>query len=189
MSVADERLLQKVARGLSTPWAGAAANGGRGSILRVTATVYGARPVTDETTIPTGFDPHAAALFESIVEAAYLVGTADGLFDDSEREAFVQVVIEACGGAVDETQVHGLLSDLRDQLREDGLEKRIEFLARTVKKQEHQREVLRIAGLLAHVSGGVSNVERDVLSKLAASFQLDPTEVESALAAVKSALA
>ncbi len=189
MSVADQRLLHKVARGLSTPWEGAAANGAQGSILKVTASVYGARPVTDETTIPTGFDPHAAALFESLVEAAYLVGTADGVFDDSEREAFVQVVIEACGGAVEEKQVHGLLSDLRDQLKEDGLQKRIDFLGRAVKKQEHQREVLRIAGLLAYVSGGVSDVERDVLSKLAASFHLDPRDVESALAAVKSALA
>jgi len=77
MSVADERLLEKVARGLSEPWTG----GGRaaqGSILTVSAGVYGARPVTDETTIPTGFDPHAAALFEAIVEAAYLVATAAG---------------------------------------------------------------------------------------------------------------
>src|SRR6266542_2274732 len=129
MSVADERLLEKVARGLSVPWAGGDPTV-QGSILTVCAGVYGARPVTDETTIPTGFDPHAAALFESIVEAAYLVGTADGLFDESEREAFVQVVIEACGGAVDETQVHGLLSDLRARLREEGLPKRIEFLPR-----------------------------------------------------------
>jgi len=40
---------------------------------------------------------------EAIVEAAYLVATADGVLDDTEREAFVQVVIEACGGAVDES--------------------------------------------------------------------------------------
>src|SRR6266581_1698619 len=153
MSVADERLLEKVARGLSEPWAGGDATA-QGSILTVSAGVYGTRPVTDETTIPTGFDPRAAALFEAIVEAAYLVATADGVLDDSEREAFAQVVIEACGGAVDETQLHNLLSDLGEQLEEDGFDKRITALGRTVAKQEHQREVLRIAGLLAHVSGG-----------------------------------
>jgi tellurite resistance protein len=99
------------------------------------------------------------------------------------------VVIEACGGAVDEGQVHNLLADLGDQLKEDGLEGRIGALGRTVSKQEHQREVLRIAGLLAHVSGGVSGIERDVLGKLASTFHLDPGDVDSALDAVKSALA
>jgi tellurite resistance protein len=188
MSVADERLLEKVARGLSEPWAGGK-RVAHGSILTVAAGVYGARPAADETTIPTGFDPQAAALFEAIVEAAYLVATADGVLDDSEREAFVQVVIEACGGAVDQNMVHNLLADLGHQLEEDGLGCRIEGLGRTVTKLEHQRELLRVAGLLAHVSGGVSGAERDILGKLAAAFHLDTSEVDAALVAVKSALA
>ncbi len=183
MSVADERLLEKVARGLSVPWAGGDPTV-HGSILTVCAGVYGARPVTDETTIPTGFDPQAAALFEAIVEAAYLTATADGVLDDSEREAFAQVVIDACGGAVDETTLHNLLADLGDQLEEDGLDRRIAALGSTVTKLEHQRE-----GLLAHVSGGVSDAERAVLNKLAAKFQLAASEVDAALDAVKSALA
>jgi tellurite resistance protein len=188
MSVADERLLEKVARGLSEPWAGGK-RASHGSILTVAAGVYGARPAAEETTIPTGFDPQAAALFEAIVEASYLVATADDVLDDSEREAFVQVVIEACGGAVDENMVHDLLADLGDQLEEDGLTRRLERLGRTVTKLEHQREVLRVAGLLAHVSGGVSGAERDILDKLAAAFRLDASEVDAALDAVKSALA
>jgi tellurite resistance protein len=188
MSVADERLLEKVARGLSVPLTGAE-RGMRGSILSVAAGVYSARPVHDEVTIPTGFDPKAAALFEAIVEAAYVVATADGGLDDSEREAFAQVVSEACGGVVDEGHLHDLLCDLRDQLEEDGLDERIASLARAVSKPEQQREVLRIAGLLAHVSGGVSDAERKVLGKLADTFRLDTTELDAALHAVKSALA
>ena len=85
--------------------------------------------------------------------------------------------------------VQNLLADLGDQLEEDGLEQRVHALGSTVNKLEHQREVLRIAGLLAHVSGGVSDAERDVLGKLAAAFQLAPAEVDAALDAVKSALA
>jgi hypothetical protein len=42
---------------------------------------------------------------------------------------------------------------------------------------------------LAHVSGGVSDAERNVLLKLAGTFQLAPSEVDAALDAVKSALA
>ncbi|HEY3595374.1 MAG TPA: tellurite resistance TerB family protein [Polyangiaceae bacterium] len=160
-----------------------------GSILRSAAGVYSSRPVHDEVTVPTGFDPQAAALFEAIVESAYLVATADGVLDDSEREAFAQVVSEACGGVVEERQLYNLLSDLRDQVAEDGLDKRLAGLTRTVKKPEQQREVLRIAGLMAHVSGGVSNAEHALLDRLATSFELDATEVDAALRAVKSALA
>jgi len=188
MSVADARLLEKVARGLNEPWAAKEA-GAQGSILTVAAGVYGARPAAEETTIPTGFDPQAAALFEAIVEAAYVVSAADGVLDDSEREAFAQVVSEACGGAVDEDQIADLLADLRDHLREDGLDTRVGAIALAVLKPEHRREVLRMAGLLAHVSGGVSGVEKAVLEKLAAAFQLEPREVDAALDAVKSALA
>ena len=188
MSVADARLLEKVARGLNEPWAAKEA-GAQGSILTVAAGVYGARPAAEETTIPTGFDPQAAALFEAIVEAAYVVSAADGVLDDSEREAFAQVVSEACGGAVEEHQIGDLLADLRDHLREDGLDTRVGAIALAVPKPEHRREVLRMAGLLAHVSGGVSGVEKAVLEKLAAAFQLEPREVDAALDAVKSALA
>ena len=188
MSVADARLLEKVARGLNVPWA-AAESGVQGSILTVAAGVYGAKPAAEETTIPTGFDPQAAALFEAIVEAAYVVSAADGVLDDSEREAFAHVVTEACGGSVDEYQVRDLVADLRDHLKEDGLAARINAITLAVSKAEHRLEVLRIAGLLAHVSGGVSGVERDVLEKLAAAFHLEPREVDAALDAVKSALA
>ena len=111
------------------------------------------------------------------------------MLDDSEREAFVHVVIEACGGAVEEHQVQHLLADLSEQLEEDGLEKRIASLGRTVGKPEHQREVLRIAGLLAHVSGGVSAVERDVLASWPTTFQLDPRRSRLSARCRKSALA
>ena len=186
MSVADERLLEKVARGLNEPWT--TGGSAQGSILSVSASVYGARPL-DETTIPTGFDPRAAVLFEAIVESAYLVAAADGKLDDDEREAFVQVVIEATGGAVDQRQIFDLLSDLSDQLQEDGLAGRLEALGRAVLRPEHQREIIRIACLLAQISGGVSDVERDVLRKICAAFQLPSSEVDTALAAVNSALA
>jgi len=75
------------------------------------------------------------------------------------------------------------------ELEEDGLDHRVDALGTTVNKLEHQRELLRIAGLLAHVSGGVSDAEHAVLSKLATTFQLAPAEVDAALDAVKSALA
>jgi tellurite resistance protein len=188
MSVADARLLEKVARGLTEPWA-APDGGAQGAMLTGAAGVYGSRPVTEETTIPTGFDPQAAALFEAIVEAAYVVSAADALVDDAERQAFEHAIAESCGGAVEERQIHELVADMRDHLRDDGLGARASAIALAVPKPEQRREVLRIAGLLAHVAGGVTAAKRAVLQKLAAAFRLEPREVDAALEAVKSALA
>src|SRR5258708_4610609 len=100
------------------------------SILSLAAASYGARP-SEDATVPTGFDPVAVALFEAIVEGAYLVANADGVFDDEERRTFEHVVVAACGGTVAPQQVAALVSDLRDQLDEDGADRRITMVART----------------------------------------------------------
>lgn len=186
MSDADQSLLEKVRRSLAKPGQGAP-SGVQGSVLTISAGSYGARPDGDKT-VPTGFDPRAAALFEATVEAAFLVANADGEFDQTERTAFEHVVVEACGGAVLGGQIAALVADLSDQLEEDGIDKRITMVARSVAKSEQQRDVLRIAGLLAHVSGDVSDSERAVLGKLASSFGLDDAAVDQALKEVRVAL-
>lgn len=158
------------------------------SILMLAAASYGSRP-TDESTVPTGFDPFAAALFESIVEGAYLVATADGVFDEEEKKTFERIVTAACGGVVAQKHVADLVSDLADQLAEDGLDKRIERIAEGVQRKEHGEEVLRIAALIAQVSEDVSEVERDVLGKIARACRLEPSAVDDAMAEVKRSLA
>lgn len=185
----DDRinLLAKVAR---TPRSARAEGHGSSdrSILMLAAAAYGARP-TDESTVPTGFDPFAAALFESIVEGAYLVATADGVFDEEERGTFERIVAAACGGAVPQSHVADLVADLADQLQEDGLDRRIARLAEGIQREEQAREVLRIAALIAQVSEDVSEVERAVLQKIASACHLGDGAVESALADVKASLA
>jgi tellurite resistance protein len=158
------------------------------SILSLAAASYGARP-SEDATVPTGFDPLAVALFEAIVEGAFLVANADGVFDTEERKAFERVVVAACGGTVAPHQIAALVSDLSDQLSEDGVDKRVEALAKTATKREHALEVLRIAALLAQSSEDVSKVEREVLGKIATATGLEAGAVDSALADVKSALA
>src|SRR5215472_3999537 len=181
------QLLGRVARATGEP-AEAGDDETSVSILSLAAASYGARPA-DEATVPTGFDPLAVALFEAIVEGAYLVAAADGVVDEEERRAFERVVTTACGGAVTQKAISALVSDLGDQLAEDGLQRRVEAVATQVHKKEHAREVLRIAALLAQASDKVSDVERSVLSKLAAACGLEPSEVDSAIAEVARVLA
>ena len=179
MSVPDESLLGKVATQLARR-PSYAVGGSNGSILITAATSFGWKSDDDEVTQPTGFDPEAARLFESVVEAAYLVANADGDFDEAEQSAFRHVVVTACSGLVVERQVSALLADLGDQLAEDGIDKRVQMVSKSIVREDQAREVLRIAALLAHVSGGVSQVERDVLHKLARELKLDSTAVEAA---------
>lgn len=184
--VTDEKiiLLARVAR---TPNVEYADRPQDRSILELAAVSYGSRP-TDESTVPTGFDPHAAALFESIVEGAYIVATADGVFDDDERRVFERIVTAASGGAVAAHHIADLISDLSDQLAEDGLDTRLERLGASIVRREHALEVIRIATLIAQSSEDVSAVERNVLERLATSCKLEPTEVDAALEDVKKAL-
>ncbi len=158
------------------------------SILSQAAASFARRPTGAESTIPTGFDPQAASLFEAVIEAAFLVANADGEFDEKERHTFERVVAEACQNTVQRAELHALVSDLCDQLDEDGLEQRIRMVSGVVITHDHKLEVLRIAALMAHISGGVNDTERDLMTKLAAGFGLAEGAVQIALDQAAGAL-
>jgi uncharacterized membrane protein YebE (DUF533 family) len=181
-------LLARVARSLSASARSSGPAEKPVSILSLAAISYGARPSGDAT-VPTGFDPLAITLFEAIVEGAFLVANADGVFDENEKRAFESVVVAACGGTVGPQQIELLVGELEQQLRAQGVERRIEAVARAVTKKEHAHEILRIAALLAQVSEDVSPVERGVLVRLAQRCGLDEQEVDAALGDVASLLA
>lgn len=187
MTAPNQGLLERVARGISRPGQ-AAPPGVTASILAQAAKSYGARPIYDESTAPTGFDPKAAALFEGIVEAAFLVANSDGVFDADERAAFQSVVTIACNNEVQPAQLQALLADLCKQLADDGIEKRARMVARSIAKPDQQVEVLRIAALMAHISGGVAASERAVLDQLARGFDLAAGAVDQALDEAEAAL-
>jgi tellurite resistance protein len=175
-----KRLVEGVAR--ITRSGSEAPNPKTTSILAQAASAYSARPAIDDVTMPTGFDPAAVALFESIVEGAFLVANADGNFDDAERERFQGIVGDACQNLVHMKQIEALVADLREMLAEDGAEKRISMITRTIARPEHQREVLRVAALMALASGDTDAPERAVIEQLARGFQLDIAAVDEALA-------
>ncbi len=182
MTVSDKGILELVARGISRPGS-KAPSGVTASILTQAARSYSTRPIMDESTVPTGFDP------EATIEAAFLVANSDGVFDDDERAAFQSVVLNACRDLVQPSQLDALLADLCQELAEDGLEKRTRMVARTVTRIDHQMEVLRIAALMAHISGGVSEPERAVLEQLTHDFDLDADSLAQALREAEAALA
>jgi tellurite resistance protein len=185
-----EEKINLLARVAAHSASGTATEGGGAqpvSILTLAAASYGSRP-SDEATVPTGFDPQACALFEAIVEGAYLVASADGVIDEQERKTFEKVVTTACGGAVPPQAISALVSDLSDQLEEDGLDARVKAVAEHAHRPEHSREVLRIAALIAQVSENVSDVEHAVLTKIAQACGMAAVEVDQALTDARAAL-
>jgi tellurite resistance protein len=90
--------------------------------------------------------------------------------------------VNACDDAVDAGQIEALIADLSEQLAEDGLNKRTRMVASTITRRDHQIEVMRIAALMAHISGGVSPQERAVLEQLASGFELGADVVDRSLA-------
>lgn len=187
MPAVDKSLLERVARSINQPESGISAFA-RGSILKQAARSYGARPILDEATVPSGFDPQAAVLFEAVIEAAFLVAASDGVFDSDERVVFESVVVEACDNLVGLPQIDALIADFAEQLAEDGMEKRTLMVARSILRRDHQSEVLRIAALMAHMSQGVSEPERGVLELLARRFDLPNDAVDRAIGQANTAL-
>jgi len=158
------------------------------SILSQAAESYARRPVGAEQTIPTGFDPAAASLFEAVIEAAFLIANADGEFDETERQTFESVVAEACANTVQRGSLHALVSDLAEQLEEDGYEQRVKMVSLVVQTDEQRLEVLRIGALMAYISGGVDESERRILEQLSERFGLGSGEVDAAVSQAKKAL-
>jgi tellurite resistance protein len=158
------------------------------SILSQAATSYAKRPVGAEETIPTGFDPRAAVLFEAVVEAAFLVANSDGEFDAAERHTFETVVSQACQNSLKPAELHALVTDLCHLLDTQGIEKRVARVCAAVESQEHKLEVLRIGALMAHISGGVQAAERAVLDQLASGLDLGADAVQVALDQAQQAL-
>jgi len=154
---------------------------GPASLLAVTSEQYGVGPGAAGQPGLGPVDSTATALFEAVVESAFLVANADGVFDDAERWAFREIVLMACGGRVGERQLSALLADLETALSEDGLALRVAAVARCVRGPVEAREVLRVAALIAAVSGGVSAEERTVLGRLAVGLGLGPEDVELAV--------
>jgi tellurite resistance protein len=111
-------------------------------------------------------------LFEGIVESAFLVVAAEGSFDEVERRALTQVVLEASGHRVTPRQIETILMDLAKHLAADGFDARVQRLKSRLVKSTHRCEAVLFAVLVAEISEGVSEIQRQVLFTLTSAFEL-----------------
>ncbi len=156
------------------------------SVWSLAAATYGARP-DDESTLPTGYDPHLVALFEAMLGAAILVAHADGHFDDVERRALEQVVHSLGAGSLPRGQVATLVEDFEADLARDGFERRVELVIDAVMRPDFARELLRMATVVALASHDVSTEERSLLERFAVGMGLDAADVDAVIVEARAA--
>jgi tellurite resistance protein len=148
---------------------------GRRSLIALAAAAYASQPSVDSTT-PTGFDPFAVTLFEAIVEAAFLVATADGVFDDDEREVFARIVAASAENALPRSDLNGLVEELADHLAIQGLERRVARIAESVRRPEQKVALLRVAILVALANDTISEPEEAIIERLCSALEVPVAE-------------
>ena len=135
------------------------------SVIALAAAAYASQPSVDSTT-PTGFDPFAVTLFEAIVEAAFLVATADGVFDADEREVFSRIVAASAENALPRSDLNGLIEELAEHLAIDGVDRRVARIAQSVRRPEQKIALLRVAILVALANDTISDTEEALIARL-----------------------
>ncbi|HVV87779.1 MAG TPA: hypothetical protein VHE35_32290 [Kofleriaceae bacterium] len=125
-------------------------------------------------------DVAAARWFQSLVEMAYLVASADG-FSPEERASLAKLIELATGRAVDHELLEVHLAELEVQAHVLGRHERVARAAAEVRDQPSVDDALAFAALVAMADGTMAAPERDALIELAGHLDIEPVQVEALL--------
>lgn len=125
-------------------------------------------------------DVAAARWFQSLVELAYLVASADGL-SASERASLALLIERATGRTVDHELLELHLSELEVQADVLGRHQRFARAAAEVSDQPSVDDALAFAALVAMADGTMTKKEHDALLELAGHLHIEPVQVQSLL--------
>jgi tellurite resistance protein len=121
-------------------------------------------------------DTGSATYFQSMLELAYLVASADG-FADEERHALAELLSKLTGSAVatDVLELH--LRDLDDACELLGRRERLRRAAEDFGDGPSRSEALGFAALVAIADGKLAEPEAGALSELGRFFDMSADEV------------
>jgi tellurite resistance protein len=123
--------------------------------------------------------PHQNEVFRAAVEAGYLVATADGTFDDTERETLVKAIEILSVGAVIEWEVDTLLDECEAHSNKDGAAKRAETVGAELKRLGGAEAGLLLAAAVARATKKVDKKEAEVLKAVGAAAGLTGEQVSA----------
>jgi tellurite resistance protein len=149
------------------------------------------RTGAEETVKESPSDQRAAEYFQSLLEIAYLVASADGLAD-AERDALADLVEHATGHVVQHDDLRRHFTVLDQACEALGRHERIGRLASNFEDPEAREEALGFAALVAISDGNLGLPEAHALLELGQRLGFTDREVEEVLgdvvASVREAL-
>jgi tellurite resistance protein len=123
-------------------------------------------------------DVAAARWFQSLVELAYLVASADG-FSPRERASLASLIERATGRTVDHELLERHLAALEEQTDVFGRHQRLARAAADVSDQPSVDDALAFAALVAMADGTMTAAEHEALLELAGHLHIEPVQVEA----------
>lgn len=123
-------------------------------------------------------DLAAARWFQSLVELAYLVASADG-FSPEERGSLALLIERATGRTVDRELLERHLAVLEAQTDDFGRHQRFARAAAEVSDQPSVDDALAFAALVAMADGQMARPEHEALLELAHHLDIEPVQVEA----------
>jgi tellurite resistance protein len=137
--------------------------------------------------LPGGGDP--ALLFNSIVEAGYLVAAADGAVDDTELSTLKSAVAALTEGEMSTEEIEALMRDLVEMRASEGEAARCNVVGRTLRASHAAEEGLYLAAAIAYVSGGLDTRELAVMERIASAAHLSGATLATIATSVRDEIA
>lgn len=154
----------------------------------------GAYPLPDTSRLQQGAratlestNPDVSAYFQSILELAYLVASADG-FADEERVALSQLLEGVMGSAVSHEVLELHFRDLDEACEMLGRRERLRRAAEDFAQGASRSEALGFAALVAVADGVLAAPEAEALTELGSFLGFSPDQVAEVVQGVVSAL-
>lgn len=129
--------------------------------------------------------PETEAAYQRIrpfAEAMYLVMSADGALDESERNSLRGALRSLTNGALGTGAMEAMLAEFEKLLRRDGLELRLDDVAARLYPEREDRELaLALAATVAIADDHFGEVERETIISLSERLGVGKSRLEALL--------
>lgn len=127
-------------------------------------------------------------LFETAVEAGFLVALADTDADSAERKAIDDALFAISKGVVIDWEVDALINRACEHIGTEGHAARAEAVGETLQALGQPEAGLFIAALVALASRGLDQREVDMLKKIGAAAGLDADTIAATVKRARDAV-
>ncbi|MDP3278417.1 MAG: tellurite resistance TerB family protein [Deltaproteobacteria bacterium] len=127
---------------------------------------------------------HALATFD----AAFLMLSSDGVLTDLEVDELADLLTELTEGNSTDEDLGYLIETFAEALRQEGLDRRLSYLAEALDTQDARRVAFVAACGIAYLDGNLAIEEEELFGRLAEVLGILPAEANTLLEEIETAL-